>query len=309
MTQRRKKHVETYELKLRDIQLSLLVDMNQPLCVLEEIQTLFYAIHPGGDLKPVEILFKDIIDLFSGEYPGFKACTTAYHNLKHTTDTTLAMARLIHGSSMMDSTLNEKETSLSLMAALMHDVGYIQHSTENAGTGARLAPCHVQRSIDFMKIYLESKGYTENDKQFIENAIACTDLNRSIDTIGFNKRNGELSGKMLAASDLLAQTADRNYLEKLPLLFLEFQESGINNYETEKDLFKDSLVFNQRMNQRFENDLDGVNHYMPAHFKTRWNIDKDLYQESIDKSIQYLTTFLDQDAPNDAAFLRRKNGV
>ena len=304
-----KKPFKAESLEHRDVQLSLLTDMNQPLCVLEEIQTLFGTMRPGADLKPVETLFMDILDLFSGKYPGFKACTTGYHNLKHTTDTSLAMARLIHGSSVLDSSLTGKEMTLGLMAALMHDVGYIQQSTENAGSGAMLAPRHVQRSIEFMKNYLANKGYTEQDIQFVENAIACTDLNRSIDAIRFNGRNGKLIGKMLAASDLLAQTADRNYLEKLPLLFIEFQEAGINNYETEIDLFQDSLAFNERMNQRLENDLDGVNRFMPVHFKVRWDIDKDMYQESIDKSIQYLTTFLDRDDPDYSAFLKRKHGV
>jgi hypothetical protein len=309
MEQYRKNPFEAESLKHRDVQLSLLTDMNQPLCVLEEIKTLFYMMHHGADLKAFETLFMDMIDLFSGKYPGFKACTTGYHNLKHTTDTTLAMARLIHGLYVLDSIFNEKEMILGIMAALMHDVGYIQESTENAGTGARLALLHVQRGIEFMRNYLEKKGYAEQDIQFVENAIACTDLNSPIDTIRFNGNNGELIGKMLAAADLLAQTADRNYLEKLPLLFVEFKEAGISNYETEIDLFEDSLAFNERMNQRLENDLDGVNRYMPAHFKIRWNIDKDMYQESIDKSIQYLTTFLDQDASSYSACLKRKHGV
>jgi hypothetical protein len=309
MKQCRKKSIEAEGLEHRGVQLSLLTDMNRPLCVLEEIQTLTCMIHPGADLKPVKTLFKDIIALFSGKYPGFKACTTGYHNLKHTTDTALAMVRLIHGSHALDLELTEKELILGLIAALMHDVGYIQESTENSGTGARLAPLHVQRSIGFMTRYLKKKAFVDSDIQLVKKAIECTDLNKPIDTIQFNARNGELIGKMLAAADLLAQTADRNYLEKLPLLFVEFKEAGVNNYESELDLLKDSLTFNQKMNQRLKNELDGVNRYMSDHFKTRWNIGKDMYQESIDKSIQYLTTILDEDAPSYPACLKRKYGV
>jgi hypothetical protein len=309
MKQCKKELYETKGLEHRDVQLSLLIDMNQPLCVLEEMQTLFHSIHPGADLNPIKTLFKDIVALFSGEYQGFKACTTGYHNLKHTTDTALALARLIHGANAIDTLFTEKEVTLGLMAALMHDVGYIQKSTENSGTGARLASIHIQRGIEFMTRYLEEKEFAEADIQLVEKAIACTDLERPVHSIRFNGRNAELVGKMLAASDLLAQTADRNYLEKLSLLFVEFKEAGINNYETEIDLLKDSLVFNRKMNLRLENDLDGVNRFMKAHFKTRWDIDRDMYQESIDRSVRYLASILDQDSPNYSAALKRKQGV
>jgi hypothetical protein len=309
MKQCRKKQSEAEGLEHRGTQLSLLIDMNQPLCVFEEIQTIACMMHPAAELTAVKTLFKDIIALFSGKYPGFRACTTGYHNLKHTTDTALAMARLIHGYHAGDLDFSERELTLGLIAALMHDVGYIQKSTENSGTGAGLAPLHVQRGIGFMTRYLSKKAFAEADIQLVENAIACTDLNKPIDTIRFNGRNDELIGKMLATSDLLAQTADRNYLEKLPLLFVEFKEAGVNTYESELDLLKDSLEFNQNMNQRLKNDLDGVNRYMSAHFKTRWDISKDMYQESIDRSIQYLATILDGNAPNYPACLKRKHGL
>jgi hypothetical protein len=282
--------------------------MNRPLCILEELRTLAHMIHPGADLKNFEKAFLDIVDLFEGNYPGYKACATGYHDLKHTTDTTLAMARLLHGASVRDAAFEENEVSLGLMAALMHDIGYIQQSTESFGSDAKLASRHVQRSVEFVRGYLGTRGYSPADIRFVENAIRCTDLTQPLQTVSFHGNNGELNGKMLAAADLLAQTADRNYLEKLPLLFAEFKEAGLKDYHTEADLFADSLVFNQKMNRRLASDLDGVNRYLRTHFRARWGIDRDMYQESIDRSMEYLKVILDKDPRNPAAFLRRKIG-
>jgi len=290
-------------------QLSLLVDMDRPVHVLQETQAISLMIHPDTDLKPVKTLFKDIVDLFNGNFPGYQACSTGYHNLKHTTDTTLAMTRLIHGACLAGSKFTGRNMLLGIMAALFHDVGYIKEASDLIGTGAKLTAVHIPRSIQFMTRYLSDRGYARQDVQFIQNAIECTDLNKAVDTIRFNEEQGELTGKMLAAADLLAQTADRNYLEKLPFLFAEFKEAGLTDYKTELDLFKESLRFNQSMTQRLKVDLDGINRFLPNHFEVRWDIPKDMYQDSIDKSIQYLSSILTQDPENYPVFLRRKNGI
>ena len=290
-------------------QLSLLVDMDRPVHVLQETQAISLMMHPDTDLAPLKTLFKDIVDLFNGKFPGYQACSTGYHNLKHTTDITLAMARLIHGACVAGSKFSGRNMLLGIMAALFHDVGYIKEANDFIGTGAKLTAVHIPRSIRFMTHYLTDRGYSQQDIQFIQNAIECTDLNKALGSIRFNGEQGELTGKMLAAADLLAQTADRNYLEKLPFLFAEFKEAGLTDYQTELDLFKESLRFNEAMKQRLEMDLDGVNRFLPNHFEARWNIRKDMYQDSIDKSMQYLSSILSQDSKNCSIYLRRKNGI
>jgi hypothetical protein len=80
------------------VQLSNLVAMEDPFSVLSEVTKIISALDPGFDTQILEKVFRDIVKLFSGGYPGYRKCNTLYHDLKHTTDTLLAMARLIHGA-------------------------------------------------------------------------------------------------------------------------------------------------------------------------------------------------------------------
>ena len=41
--------------------------------------------------------FDDIVRLYRGENPGYATCDTAYHDLQHVLEVTLAMARLLDG--------------------------------------------------------------------------------------------------------------------------------------------------------------------------------------------------------------------
>ncbi len=50
-------------------------------------------------------------------------------------------------------------------------------------------------------------------------------------------------GRILGSAYLIAQMADKNYLEKLPLLFLKFEEAGMPGFETPLGLFKNTEEF------------------------------------------------------------------
>ena len=98
-------------------------------------------------------------------------------------------------------------------------------------------------------------------------------------------------GKIVGSSDLLAQMADRNYLEKLFLLFKEFEEAGLPGFDSELDLLqKTETFYNSTARQRLNEEFNGISRVMRTHFKERWGIDKDLYAESILKNITYLKT-------------------
>jgi hypothetical protein len=87
------------------------------------------------DFERVDLAFTDFMDLFAGRYPGYRKCNTRYHDLKHTTDTFMAMARLIHGAAIKGIKITRRGTSLWLISALMHDTGYIQTVDDQTGTG------------------------------------------------------------------------------------------------------------------------------------------------------------------------------
>ena len=56
---------------------------------------------------------------------------------------------------------------------------------------------------------------------------------------------------------------------------------------------------------RLAHDLNGFDRYLAGHFKARWGIDRDLYQESINNNLSYLKYFLEKDPLHYAMFLRR----
>jgi len=286
-------------------QLSLLLDMNTPSKVLEEVNTLLLDMFDEHDFDIVSSVFESVASLFYGKLPGFKACDTPYHNLKHTTDVFLAMARLIHGAHADGVALNALDASVGVVAALMHDAGYIQKDSETLDNSAELAPVHVDRGIELMTHILAQKGYSRDSILQCKQAILCTDLETPLNTIPFESQTGELLGKMLASADLLAQTSDRTYIEKLPLLYREFKEAGNGNYECELDLIKDATLFNSRMNERLTTQLNSVNRFFQTHFRARWNIDADLYQEAIDRAMTYLAHILKSDVKNYKPHLRR----
>jgi hypothetical protein len=81
--------------------------------------------------------------------------------------------------------------------------------------------------------------------------------------------------------------ADRNYQEKLPLLFMEFQEAGLEGFETPLELFKKTEEFYRSVaRKRMRNELEGVPSAARYHFRERWEIDKNLYEESIKYNIR-----------------------
>ena len=49
--------------------------------------------------------------------------------------------------------------------------------------------------------------------------------------------------RILGSADLIAQMADKNHLEKLPLLFLEFEKAGMPGFGTPLGLFKNTVEF------------------------------------------------------------------
>ena len=286
-------------------QLSLLVNTTDPNEVLKEVKIIFQDMFSKGDFTLLSAVFEDVVSLFSGKLEGFKACDTPYHNLRHTTDVFLAMARLLHGAHTQGFALNTIDANLGLVAALMHDTGYIQKDSENYDSSAKLASVHIDRSIAFMAHVLTQKGYSRDRVLQCQQAILCTDLDKPLNTIPFQSPSGKLIGKILASADLLAQTADRTYLEKLPLLYREFKEAGTGNYECELDLIKDATLFNDRMNERLTTQLNSVNRFFQNHFRARWDIDADLYQVAIERSIAYLAHILKSDAKNYKIHFRR----
>ncbi|MEF2145345.1 MAG: metal-dependent phosphohydrolase [Desulfovibrionaceae bacterium] len=271
-----------------------------------EVRTIVDLIHPDFDFTTYERMFIDVVRLFIGDYPGYKATNTDYHDLSHTLAVLLATARLLHGLHIERGTLDKRSVTLGLYAALMHDVGYIQEIGDDEGSGAKYTLIHVERGIVFMQQYFTEHGIPDEDSLDCAAMLRCTDLNIAVSDLAFSTPSAMLVGLALGAADILAQMADELYMEKLPGLYREFREAGILTYESEYDLMRETLNFHKIMRLRLQEDLKGVDRSMRAHFRARWRADTDVYEDNICKNMQYLEHILEQHGPDYHVCLRRK---
>ena len=290
-------------------QLATLVDIESPEAVHKEVLHILSLINPEFDTKTIDRNFRFTVDLYEGKLPEYKACNTDYHNLRHITDTYLAMARLLHGVQISGNNLSDRKIDLGLTGALMHDAGMIQKSSDTEGTGAQYTHDHVKLSMDFVEkhaatLLLESQEIAE-----LCNMIQCTDLMAEISAINFSSEKEELLGKMLGTADLIAQMADRTYLEKLLFLYHEFKEAKMGDYNNEVDFLHQTLNFFEISDKRFRETLDNTNRYMVPHFKARWDIHENLYIISLENQRDYLEKILGDESKSIYQELKRDDIV
>jgi hypothetical protein len=276
----------------------------RPRNVFKEIKKVTLLIRPQLNFELVSIVYHDIIKLFQGDYAGYLKCDTNYHNLHHTQECVLEMARLMHGTSLNGYYFSDNDINLGLISAIMHDTGYIKTIIERSGTGGKFTLVHIDRSISFMERYLTEREFSLKDIQFCSNCLRCTGLTVKINKIKFISRENELMGKMLGTADLVGQMTDPQYLQKLPNLFKEFREAGLDMYEDEFDLLKKTPGFWEFTKDRFATELGGMNRFLRDHFRVRWGIDRDVARESIEKNISCLKSILQHHRQDYRRFLK-----
>jgi hypothetical protein len=282
-----------------------LIHMTDPQEVFEEVCHIVSVMNSRFDFTALDRVFRDVVKLFRGEYPGYKECNTWYHDLKHTTDCLLAMARLMHGASLHGLTLPERDVTLGLVAALFHDTGYIQMNDDLAGTGAKYTLVHVERSLAFMEKYFNQVGFSSRDLDYCRCCVNCTGLEVRVRDIHFESAHHQAVGWMLGTADLLGQMADRTYLERLPFLYREFEEGKVQGFESEVDLLKKTPAFWEFTQFRLITELGNVDRYMQDHFRVWWGLDRDLNRDTIEENIAYLKFILENHESEYRKYLRR----
>ncbi len=285
-----------------------LVDTEDIAAVWREVETLLRRMSPRLDLAPARTAFRDMRRLFAGRYPGWRACNTEYHDEGHTADTLLAMMRLVHGASTSGVRFTDDELTVAALSAMYHDSGYIQAEGDTEGTGAKYTACHVERSAEFLSRYLREKGFPPEYPAQSEAVLLCTGLHVDISRLRFGQGNFKLLGQMLGAGDLLGQMASRTYLEKLLFLYREFQEGKVAGFTDEFDLLQKTFAFYGNTHRRLAGELGGVDRYMQPHFKARWDMDKDLYAQTIAQNLDHLRRIIDQ-GPEKYRDLLRRDGL
>jgi hypothetical protein len=203
-----------------------------PTAVEVEVQTAYLAVFPSGDKLFVPQIFGWAVGCFTGQHDGYQPIDARYHDLEHTLQGTLCMARLLLGrhEARAQPQLTERYFQLGLLAILLHDTGYLKRKGDNEGTGAKYTVIHVRRSADFAAELLNAKGFQEAEIKAVQNMILCTGVNAALDKIPFQSELERITGSALATSDLLGQMAADDYVDKLPMLYAEFAEAAQHDH-------------------------------------------------------------------------------
>ncbi len=273
--------------------------------IIKEVKFIISQVVDKYDYDFLDLTYRNIQKIFHGRFPGYKASNTSYHNLDHTMAVTLAMIRLIHGLNINGTKFNPEMIECGLIAALFHDTGLIQRNSDEDGTGAKYTKFHEERSILFVQEYLNSVGRSDEMSKYCSKMIQCTKLSLSPKDIVFESEEVKLMGYILGTADIIAQMADRVYLERLPLLFDELKEGGIPGYESTVDIFKQTVTFfREVIRKRLFDDFDGIVESVLFHFQERWKIEQNLYTQAIENNINYIE-FLNKSHPEDKDYYRK----
>ncbi len=275
------------------------VNVEDPAQVRDAVMALFAARYGATYLAPLSRAFDDFQALFEGRYPGYLACDTLYHDMRHTLDMTLAMARLIdgHERACADAErLGPRRAVLGVITALLHDSGYLKRLSESQiENGAVFTRVHVSRSADFLAAYLPQVGFAA-DAPVAAQLVHFTGYEMEIEDIRVNDPKDRLLGCMVGTADLLGQMSDRMYLEKCrEFLYREFVWGNIARetlpdgreivrYVSGEDLLVKTPGFYEYVARaRINRKLGGVDRYAEAHFDG-----PSLYQAEIDRNMAFL---------------------
>lgn len=267
----------------------------------------------GVDLAPLAQAFDDVDALFRGRYPGYLPCDTLYHDLRHTLDMTLAMARLVDGHDRVQAPerrLGSRRATLGVIVALLHDSGYMKRASEShVENGAAFTKVHVSRSADFLLKYLPRIGLAA-DADVAAQLVHFTGYELEIDDIRVADPLDRVLGCMVGTADLIGQMSDRMYLEKCrDFLYSEFVTGGIARemlsdgrevvrYASPEDLIYKTPGFCEYVaRDRITRKLGGVDRFAGSHFDG-----PNLYQSEIQHNLDYLRQAIEL---ADLARLRR----
>ena len=275
------------------------VNVEKPREVRDAVLRLFAARYPGAGFTPLERAFDDFQALFEGRYPGYLACDTLYHDIRHTLDMTLAMARLVDGhdrSCAPSERLGARRAMLGILIALLHDAGYLKRTSEaNVANGAVFTKVHVSRSADFIAAYLPKIGFA-GEAGLAARLVHFTGYEMDIEDIPVADLRDRLVGCMVGTADLIGQMSDRMYLEKVRhFLYEEFiwgkiareqlaDGREIVRYSSPEDLiFKTPGFYDYVARTRIQKKLEGADRYAESHFDG-----PNLYQAAIDRNMDFL---------------------
>jgi hypothetical protein len=294
--------------------------------VAGEVLRLYQALYDGTPSanggspgEALEQAFADLEKLYLGEHPEYLPCDTEYHDIQHVLDVTLAMARLLDGyersREVTRSRVNGSPAlpaacfSLGVITALFHDFGYLRKKNDRRHRyGAEYTLTHVTRGSKHLREYLPKLGLKKYANAGAT-LVHYTGYERPAETIPLNDTLLRRVGHMLGTADIIAQMADRCYLEKCrDRLYPEFVLGGLTRrklpsgktqivFSSGDDLVHKTPGFYMNAAKRLDLQLARAYEYAERHFKGQ-----NLYLEEMQKNVRYAQAIAD--AP-DTEMLRR----
>lgn len=167
-----------------------------------------------------------------------------YHNVEHTIYVTLVGQEILRGKHLREGGVYCEDWLHFMISLLCHDIGYVKgvcrqdRSAERlyatgegdtmiclppGATDASLTPYHVDRG----KRFIEERFGTHRliDAYEIQCNIELTRF--PVPSDGDHADTVNYPG-LVRAADLIGQLSDPRYLQKIPALFYEFEETGVN---------------------------------------------------------------------------------
>ena len=280
------------------------IDTKQIVLVQREIQTIYQTIFPHGNESFVPDVFDWAHACFTGNYRDYQPIDARYHDLEHTLQGTLCMARLLRGWSLAKAQpiLTQRIFELGIIAILLHDTGYLKTRDDLEGTGAKYTLIHVDRSIAFAAELLAEKLFSPLEIKSVQNMIRCTGLNLDLSAIPFQSDVERRVGFALGTSDLLGQMAAKDYVEKLPVLYSEFAEAErfdpgkrpvAQLFHSPDELLKKTPLFWEKyVRKKIENEFQGAHRFLNDPYPDGGND----YINRIDQNISRLRCQLEKPA-------------
>ncbi len=251
-----------------------------------QVAAIVGSFAPGHDLTRVGGAFGLLDRAIDGNLAGYQKLKTLYHNRTHINEVVLCTARMLHGLHLAGQGLDGDHIDAALIGALMHDVGYLMNDEEASGTGAQFTESHVMRGVEFTRRYLADlpPALLETTTK----VILLTDHRKHPGWISFDNLQQQRAAYATATADLIGQMANREYLERVLLLYFEFEEARMGGFADIHDLLEKTTAFYRMTKGRLDQDLNGMSGCLARHFGKQQGVDRNFYHESIDRNLDYL---------------------
>lgn len=208
-----------------------------------------------------------------------------YHNVEHTIMVTQVGQEILRGKHIREGGVSPQDWLHVVISLLCHDIGYVrgvlQHDRDHAyatgignetitlprgATDAAMTPYHVDRGKRFIRDRF-------GGHEIIDAETIATNIERTRFPVP-NDRDHQGTADypgLVRAADLIGQLSDPHHLRKLPALFAEFDEIGVNaqlGYTTPDDLREDYPTFYWNVANRYMRD--GLRHLQVTHEGKQW---------------------------------------